>query len=235
MASSISVAVQELIARDEQSILDNWMKEQLSASTMRSDLINDDQLRGQSRSFLRALREGLVSGNADINHNAWSDMRAQLTELTRQRARMGFSPSETARFVFSLKQGLFGSLRSAFADRPKDLAEAMWQTTTLLDNLGLFTTEAYQATREDVIKRQQQEMMELSTPVVQLWEGVLALPLIGTLDSTRTQTVMEALLQRIVETSSELAILDITGVPVVDTLTAQHILKTVTATRLMGV
>lgn len=234
MASSIHAAVQEMIARDEQHILDAWTKEQLSSPAMRSDLINEDQLRGQSRTFLRTLRDGMASGNIDVQSSVWAEMRNQLTDLSRQRARMGFSPSETARFVFSLKQGLFASLGSAFANKPAEMADAMWQVTTLLDNLGLFTTEAYQATREDVIKRQQQEMMELSTPVVQLWEGVLALPLIGTLDSTRTQTVMEALLQRIVDTGSELAILDITGVPLVDTLTAQHILKTVTATRLMG-
>lgn len=233
MASEILARVNELIARDEAKILEAWLTEQNASLTMRGDLITDDQLRAQSRAFLRGLRDGMQGSNVDIGSPAWGEMRSLLADLSRQRARMGFSPSDTARFVFSLKQPLFGTLRDAFTDVAA-LADALWQTTVLLDNLGLFTTETHLQAREEVIQRQQHEMFELSTPVVQLWEGVLALPLIGTLDSSRTQTVMEALLQRIVDTSSELAILDITGVPMVDTLTAQHILKTVTATRLMG-
>jgi rsbT co-antagonist protein RsbR len=146
----------------------------------------------------------------------------------------GFSPSETASFVFSLKKPLFDRLRREFSKDADALAELTWTATQLLDNLGLYTTEVYQKSREEVIARQQQEMLELSTPVVKLWEGILALPMIGTLDSARTQIVMESLLQRIVETGSSIAIIDITGVPTVDTLTAQHLLKTVTAARLMG-
>lgn len=137
-------------------------------------------------------------------------------------------------FVFSFKQPLFNRLRRELADDPTSLMENTWQATTLLDRLGLLTMEAYQKNREEVIVRQQEELLELSTPVVKLWEGILALPLIGTLDSARTQVVMESLLQKIVETGSEIAIIDITGVPTVDTLTAQHLLKTVTAARLMG-
>ncbi|HSI06111.1 MAG TPA: RsbRD N-terminal domain-containing protein, partial [Myxococcota bacterium] len=153
MASNILVGVQDLIARDEPAILENWLKEQLASTSMRSDLINDDQLRGQSKNFLRALREGMSGNSTDINGAVWTDMRALLTDLSRQRVRLGFSPSDTARFVFSLKQALFSSLRSAFANKQETLTDAMWQTTTLLDNLGLFTTEAYQLSREEVIKR----------------------------------------------------------------------------------
>lgn len=234
MATDTLKRVNDLVARDEAKILESWLREQKAAVTMRGDLITDEQLLTQSRVFLRGLRDGMQGSNIDINTPAWGEMRSLLSDLSRQRARMGFSPSETARFVFSLKQPLFETLRGSYANDAEGLGDALWQTTSLLDNLGLFTTESHLQAREEVIQRQQNEMLELSTPVVQLWDGVLALPLIGTLDSTRTQTVMEALLQRIVDTGSELAILDITGVPMVDTLTAQHILKTVTATRLMG-
>jgi rsbT co-antagonist protein RsbR len=156
-----------------------------------------------------------------------------LIGLSRSRALQGFTPSETATFVFSLKQPLFAVIRSEIRDAAS-LANETWNATVALDGLGLLTTEAYQKSREEIIGRQQQEMLELSTPVVTLWEGVLALPLIGTLDSGRTQVVMESLLERIVATGSSIAILDITGVPMVDTLVAQHLLKTVAAARLMG-
>src|SRR5262249_20887240 len=157
-----------------------------------------------------------------------------LDSVSRSRARQGFSPSETATFVFSLKRPLFAHIRSEASLDADTLADEMWTVTTLLDGLGLYTTEVYQKGREEVIARQQQEMLELSTPVVKLWKGILALPLIGTLDSARTQVVMESLLQKIVETGSGIAIIDITGVPTVDTLVAQHLLKTVAAARLMG-
>ena len=156
-----------------------------------------------------------------------------LASVSRTRSQRGFTPSETATFVFSFKQPLFNRLRSEAQDGAA-LVEDILLATNLLDELGLWTTEVYQKTREEVIMRQQEELMELSTPVVKLWDGILALPIIGTLDSARTQVVMESLLQKIVETGSEVAIIDITGVPTVDTLTAQHLLKTVTAARLMG-
>jgi len=175
----------------------------------------------------------VVDGRQDISGPAWADVRSLLTRISDSRARQGFSPTETATFVFSLKQPLFDVLQAAVADSTIRANET-WLVTTLLDRLGLFTTEVHQKSREATILRQQQEMLELSTPVVTLWDGVLALPLIGTLDSARTQVVMENLLQRIVETGSSIAILDITGVPTVDTLVAQHLLKTVAAARLMG-
>src|SRR5215813_1206734 len=133
-----------------------------------------------------------------------------------------------------MKQPLFTRLRNAHKSDAEGLASDIWRTTLLLDKLGLFTTEIFQKSREEIIARQQSELLELSTPVVSLWEGVLAVPLIGTLDSERTQVVMENLLERIVQTGAGIAIIDITGVPTVDTLVAQHLLKTVSAARLMG-
>ncbi|HVI37234.1 MAG TPA: STAS domain-containing protein, partial [Gaiellales bacterium] len=155
-----------------------------------------------------------------------------LFSISRSRSLAGYSPSETATFVFSFKRPLFARIQR---DLPlEEQASELWTAGSLLDQLGLFTTEAHQKAREELINRQQQDMLELSTPVVKLWDGILALPMIGTLDSARTQVVMETLLQRIVETGSAVAILDITGVPTVDTLVAQHLLKTIAAARLMG-
>jgi rsbT co-antagonist protein RsbR len=192
-------------------------------------------LRQQSVEFLRAFRQASQGDDViDITNPQWDDVREILTDLSRSRAQQGFTASETATFVFSLKQPLFVRLRQELEKNPDALAEENWAATVLLDKLGLFTTEVYQQTREAVIARQQQELMELSTPVVKLWEGILALPLIGTLDSARTQVIMESLLQQIVESEATIAIIDITGVPTVDTLVAQHLLKTVAAARLMG-
>jgi rsbT co-antagonist protein RsbR len=157
-----------------------------------------------------------------------------LGAVSASRARLGFTPSETAAFVFSLKEPLFALLRQQRGTDARAIGDETWKATVLVDRLGLYTTEVYQTSREDVIARQHEEMLELSTPVVQLWDSILGLPLIGTLDSARTQVVMESLLQRIVDTGARIAIIDITGVPTVDTLVAQHLLKTVAAARLMG-
>ena len=225
----------EVIAANADAILPEWLSHQLAAVTSRRDLVRDDELRDQSRRFLDLLNSSLKrDGSADIGGPAWGEMRELLSDLSRTRARQGFSPVETAMFVFSLKQSLFERLRVAAGKDVEGLADEVWRTTVLLDRLGLYTTEMHQKSREELIARQQQEMMELSTPVVELWKGVLALPLIGTLDSARTQVVMESLLTRIVETGAAIAVLDITGVPTVDTLVAQHLLKTVAAARLMG-
>jgi rsbT co-antagonist protein RsbR len=198
-------------------------------------MLREPQLREQCGSFLAGLREtAWTAGTLDIQSRDWKGIRELLEDLTRMRASLGFSPSETASFVFSLKRPLFKSIRKHLAADPHALAEVTWSATELLDGLGLYTTEVYQKTHEEIIARQQREMLELSTPVVKLWDGILALPMIGTLDSARTQLVMESLLDRIMETGSAVAILDITGVPTVDTLTAQHLIKTVTAARLMG-
>jgi rsbT co-antagonist protein RsbR len=226
--------VAEILQKYEADLLSEWMKEQLAAVTLRADLLNERDLREQCRQFLTALRTAAAKGNtADLSAPEWGPVRELLEEMSRLRARQGFSASETATFIFSLKQPLFARLRQSARDAG-ELATDLWAATVLLDKLGLYTTEVAHKGREEVILRQQQELLELSTPVVQLWDGILALPLIGTLDSARTQVVMESLLQRIVETGAPIAIIDITGVPTVDTLVAQHLLKTVAAARLMG-
>ena len=224
----------EIIRTHQQSILSEWIKHQSAATTRRRDLINEAELARQSQEFLEAFSDALeAAGAGDLHGTAWTRVRELLTRMSQARAVQGFSPAETATFVFSLKQPIFNHLRAGIKDA-EQLANETWRANLALDELGLFTTETFQKMREEVISRQQQELLELSTPVVTLWDGVLALPLIGTLDSARTQVVMESLLQRIVETGSNIAILDITGVPTVDTLVAQHLLKTVAAARLMG-
>ncbi|SIO45124.1 rsbT co-antagonist protein RsbR [Singulisphaera sp. GP187] len=224
----------EILAKHEASLLSEWIKEQV-AGLPKGTSLREAELRDQCTGFLEHLRDATRKGNlSDLQGAAWSGLRELLASLSRGRGLQGYSPSETAAFVFSLKKPLFARLRQEFAQDAQTLAEETWAATELLDRLGLYTIEVYQRSREEVIVRQQQEMLELSTPVVKLWEGILALPMIGTLDSSRTQIVMESLLQKIVETGSGMAIIDITGVPTVDTLTAQHLLKTVTAARLMG-
>ena len=223
-----------VIRAHETEILEQWTREQ-HAAISRRDLISDAQLREQSREFLSLLSNALqrVDGS-DVGAPEFEPVRHFLADLSRSRGLTGFTSSETATFVLSLKRPIFSFLgREAGSDAPR-LASEVWSATVLLDKLGLITADVYQKSREEVIAHQQQDMLELSTPVVKLWDGVLALPMIGTLDSARTQVVMETLLQRIVETGAEVAILDITGVPTVDTLVAQHLLKTITAARLMG-
>jgi rsbT co-antagonist protein RsbR len=223
-----------LLKTHERDILVDWMKEQLAAITQRPDLLKEGDLREQSRAFLAGMQSATQRGALeDIMGEEWAPVREQLGDLSRMRALAGFSPSETATFVFSLKQPVFTRLRAEVRDTDS-LADEVWRATLLLDKLGLYTTEIYQQSREDIISRQQKELLELSTPVVELWDDVLALPLVGTLDSARTQVVMESLLQKIVDSGASIAIIDITGVPTVDTLVAQHLLKTVAATRLMG-
>jgi len=224
--------LQTLLEQQQARLLDDWMREQLASPNLRRDLIGDHELRQQSAEFLGALRDAMASGSHSVDGPAWQPVRDLLGSFSRTRALQGFRPSDTARFVFSLKQPLFTLLRETVpAER---LGEETWEVSTVLDQLGLFTTEVFQKSREEVIARQQQELMELSTPVVKIWEGIVAVPLIGTLDSARTQVVMENLLSRIVENGASVAIIDITGVPTVDTLVAQHLIKTVAAARLMG-
>jgi len=214
-----------------------WLRN-VSAAVARtsSGSISSEELAAQAEEFLRLLGAAVSSsgGSSDVTSAGYKPLREFLEGLSRSRARQGFTSSETATFIFSFKQPLFEQLR---VDNPNDsnaLAQEIWSATQLLDNLGMLTVQTFQLSREEIIRRQQEDMLELSTPVVKLWDGILALPMIGTLDSARTQVVMESLLNRIVETGSQVAILDITGVPTVDTLVAQHLLKTVTALRLMG-
>jgi rsbT co-antagonist protein RsbR len=225
------ISLADFLSRDQGALLEEWLAAQATAQTRR-DKQNDGEAKRASREFLAALTTALHV-NTDIRSAAWTPVRDLLGELSSSRAAQGYSPSETATFVFSLKQPVFARLRNDGVDA-KALGERLWAATQLIDALGLYTFEAYQKSRESVIQRQQQELMELSTPVVQLWQDILALPLIGTLDSGRTQVVMESLLEKIVATGASIAIIDITGVPTVDTLVAQHLMKTVAAARLMG-
>jgi rsbT co-antagonist protein RsbR len=224
-----------IVEQQQTEIHADWVKSQLESGSWRAGRLQESQLREESQRFLTLLARTLNrSGNLDTRSSQWTEIRELLADLSRSRAAQGFSPSQVATFVFSLKQPLFVRLRASLANEADELADALWETTVLLDSLGLYTTEVYQQARESVISRQQEELIELSTPVVELWPGILALPLIGTLDSERTQVVMETLLQRLVATGSSIAVIDITGVPTVDTLVAQHLLKTVAAAQLMG-
>ncbi len=224
----------EIISKNESKILPEWIRD-MGNSVQRADLMSGTELEEQCRTLLSAVVSGLkISGPTDIDGAGWETARELLREIATSRARQGFSPVDVATFVLSLKQPLFSAIRTELSGSQDKLFDTVWATTEMLDRLALVTTETYMGAREELISRQQQELLELSTPVVKLWDGILALPIIGTLDSARTQVVMENLLQAVVATNSKFAIIDITGVPTVDTLVAQHLLKTITAARLMG-
>lgn len=231
MTSNSSVTPIPLVRANRETVLETWTAEQKRSATARPDLISDADIARQCAEVLSTLLDCLDSGSREVSSTAWEPMRATLRGISLSRARLGFGPSETVLFILSLKEPLFNALQEL--DQSARIG-AILELNRLIDRLGLFTSEVYQQGREAVITRQQQEMLELSTPVVKLWEGILALPLIGTLDSERTQVVMESLLQAIVDTESTIAIIDITGVPTVDTKVAQHLIQTVSAARLMG-
>lgn len=222
-----------IVTEHHDQLLEGWLSTLITS--IRKDKNAAANLREQASQFLPLLASTLNStGSINIDEAGWADIRQLLAEISQSRVRQGFTPIETATFIFSLKKPIFELLRNKFADSPQIITDEIAATSNLFDDLGLYVIDVYQKAREQVILRQQQELLELSTPVVQLWQNVLALPLIGTLDSARTQVVMESLLQKIVETGARIAIIDITGVPTVDTLVAQHLLKTIAAARLMG-
>lgn len=224
----------KILNDNQAALLEDWLGGMLSR-LVRRDKVAEADIRQHATRFIPLVVKAIEKGQTyDFDGAAFADVRGQLAEMSAARVRQGFSPTETATFIFALKEPLFAQLRSALAADPAALAAELTDTGRLFDRMGLYTVEEYQKGRENVILRQQQELLELSTPVVQLWKDVLALPLIGTLDSARTQVVMENLLQKIIETGASIAIIDITGVPTVDTLVAQHLLKTVAAARLMG-
>src|SRR5262245_35197782 len=228
-------ALSGLITQHEAELLTAWLRNQLEAGSLRSGQIKKNELQEQSSQFLRDFTIALKSGQVDdIAGQTWSQTRDLLGSISRSRALQGFTPSETATFIFSMKEPLFTLLRDELKDKPQQVADLTWLVTELHDKCGLYTAEVYAQSREDIVKRQAQELLELSTPVVELWEGIILLPLIGTLDSERSQTMMENLLNRVVKSGAEIAIIDITGVPTVDSLVAQHLIKTVSAARLMG-
>jgi rsbT co-antagonist protein RsbR len=232
MPATSNTQLASAIEAHEQQILQNWTATLRQGGALESGRLKEAELSSQAKTFFAQLRTAIREGGLDVRSSAYDAVKAQLAEISRSRAIKGFSPSETALFVFSLKRPLFSVVSSQGEDAAT--GQRVWEISQLIDELGLITMESYQKSREEVIVRQQREIAELSTPVVKLWEGVLALPLIGTLDSARTQVVMENLLQSIVDYGAEIAIIDITGVPTVDTLVAQHLLKTVAAARLMG-
>jgi len=225
------LAIADILRRHGDEITTEWLGELRNSGDYRR--VDDRELQAQAQRFVQLIA-GAAPSSADVRTSAWAEARAFLADLSRARVAQGFASDQTATFVFSLKRPLFARLQREFMGNVEGLAQEMWRTTELLDQLGLETVRAFQETHEDVVRRQQEDLLELSTPVVKLWDGVLALPMIGTLDSSRTQVVMESLLQRIADTGAEIAIVDITGVPTVDTLVAQHLLKTVAAIRLMG-
>jgi rsbT co-antagonist protein RsbR len=217
-----------LLRADEQVLLESW------AAIAAADLagrMTAAEMRRDVEEIHAALLRADTGTDPDIRSDAFADLRALLADLSRTRARQGFSPTETAVGVYALKDAVLGLLEGR-----GDLEgyRTFATLSRLVDDLGLFMLETYAATRETVINQQAETLLELSTPVVKLWDGIVALPLVGTLDSARTQVVMEALLQALVDTGSEHAIIDITGVAAVDTQVAQHLLKTVQAARLLG-
>jgi len=234
MSEATTGHLAKIFLDNQDALLDGWLNGMLSR-LVRRDKNAESELRQQAARFIPLISKALEKGQSyDIDQSSWSEVRHLLSAISSARVRQGFTPTETATFIFALKEPLFGLLRKSLENDPAALANELLETGALFDKLGLYTVEEYQKSREAVIMRQQQELLELSTPVVQLWRDVLALPLIGTLDSARTQVVMESLLQKIIDTGASIAIIDITGVPTVDTLVAQHLLKTVAAARLMG-
>lgn len=232
MAEGIISSVLKKSGKDLQTA---WARDLAAATPTGKGRISAIELEQQTGEFLQLLTTAAEHAKgADVSAAEFKPLREFLEGVSRSRAVQGFTSDETATFIFSFKKPLFEQLKLAAGKDAEKLADETWRATILLDSLGLHTVKAFQKAREEVINRQQREMLELSTPVVKLWDGILALPMIGTLDSARTQVVMENLLQKVVETGAQIAILDITGVPTVDTLVAQHLLKTVTALRLMG-
>jgi rsbT co-antagonist protein RsbR len=224
-----------ILQKYEDDLVKEWIKEMRSSGSSKEARIAETEVFSQAKEFIGLLQQAVQSGNlTEFNRGEWVSVSQFLDGISRSRVQQGFAADETATFILSFKKPLFARLRAELSKDLESLADETWTATQLLDQLGLMSVRSFQKSREEVINRQQEEMLELSTPVVKLWDGILALPMIGTLDSARTQVVMESLLQRIVDTGSEIAIIDITGVPTVDTLVAQHLLKTVTAIRLMG-
>jgi rsbT co-antagonist protein RsbR len=222
--------IARIVRQFESDLLAEWLAAQRSVPRS----IGQGQLEAESAEFLHAFADALERGSAEDAEGAeWERTHELLEVLSQSRAKLGFTPTEATMFVLSLKQPLFERLKTEIPDAAA-LTREIVRASNLLDGLGLAAAEAYQKSREEIIGRQQQELLELSTPVIRLWDGILAVPLIGTLDSERTQIVMETLLTQLVNTGAQIAVIDITGVPTVDTIVAQHLLKTVGAARLMG-
>ena len=231
----MSTVLTKGLQKRKKQILEDWMNLQLADASLREDLMSNEELREQSSELIDALLKAINDKNISaIESSDFETVYEILSGISISRARQGFSPRETGIYIFSLKEALLKNLQYEYPNDPKAMVEILLKVNKLMDNLGVITFETFIKGREEIILRQTDEISEISTPVIQVWDGILALPIIGTLDSARTQVVMENLLQEIVESGSTIAILDISGVPAVDSLVAQHLIKTVAATRLMG-
>jgi rsbT co-antagonist protein RsbR len=231
----MKVDISKLLQKKRKQVLEQWMKNQLADETLREDLMSNEELRSQSEELLDVLVKTVNDSNlSDPQSTDFEPVIEILSGISISRARQGFSPRETGVYVFSLKDALLQVIQEEIKNDPTTLYSLTLKVNKFIDHLGVSTFETFIKGREEVILRQTDEIAEISTPVIRVWDGILALPIIGTLDSARTQVVMENLLQQIVETGSSIAILDISGVPAVDSLVAQHLIKTVSATRLMG-
>ena len=231
----MSTDITKLLQKKKKLVLEDWMTAQLGDAGLREDLMSNEELREQSEELLNTLLKTINERNlSDVQSSDFEPVHEILGGISISRARKGFSPRETGIYIFSLKDALLGALQTELKADPVSLLDATFKISKLMDSMGVVTFETFIKGREEVILRQTDEITEISTPVIRVWDGILALPIIGTLDSARTQVVMENLLQEIVESGSTIAILDISGVPAVDSLVAQHLIKTVAATRLMG-
>ena len=231
----MAAGITELIKRNKATLLEDWFQKQLMHESLRDDLMTNDELRTQSEELVNALAKSLTDENINqVDSSDFDEIFEILSSVSISRARQGFSPRETGAYIFSLKEAIMELLKQKMADNPTQLVEGSLQISRLFDHFSIVSFETFIKGREEVILRQTDEISDISTPVIQIWDGIIALPIIGTLDSSRTQVVMENLLQKIVDTGSSIAILDISGVPAVDSLVAQHLIKTVSATRLMG-
>ncbi len=214
-------------------LLEQWLSFQVKDDAVRTDLVGPRERRERSVVFIDGAHRAMANGIAEYDGDEWDDLRAVTADIARAWSRLGVSPVDTAMFVLSFKQALFSLMVTELGSR-EALAEELRLTTSIFDQLGLHVAAVSLEERDEIISRQREEVLELSTPVVEVWDRILVLPIIGVLDSSRTQQVMETLLEEIVKRESEVAILDITGVPAVDSVTAQHLVKTVSAARLMG-
>jgi rsbT co-antagonist protein RsbR len=220
----------------KKEIFDNWIKVQMKNQFLKEEILANEDLNQESEKFLTELLKIVsLDDYEDVYSPSFEKVRSILTEITLNRAKQGFTPRETGLYIFSLKEALITTLKIEYKNDLEKYIENTLKINKLIDELGIVTFESYIKGREEIIQRQTNEINEISTPIIKIWDGILALPIIGTLDSSRTQIVMENLLNEIVATGSRIAILDISGVPAVDSLVAQHLIKTVSATRLMGV
>jgi rsbT co-antagonist protein RsbR len=228
--------ISELLAARRDEILNLWIKDRLESDDFRDELISKKELRQQSRTLLELFTEAVRdSGGESFDHPAFDELRRFLNDISHLRAVKGYTPLENATYVIALRTAVRPMLVEEYQSEDAfSLAQLLGHLATLIDKMALVMIENYIRSREETIRQQRADMMELSTPVIKVWDKILTLPIIGTLDSRRAQLMMEALLQRIVETGSTVAILDITGVRTMDTLVANHLIKTVTAARLMG-